>query len=64
MKFIIDGTDKEMGHIIMETKNMPREFMHQMQPIYENGMLSGFVIQFCMPDKAEGQARRPEVGDE
>lgn len=52
MKLIIDGTDKEMGHISVETKNMPDTFMHQMQPLMDNGKLFGFVIQFCMLDEA------------
>lgn len=52
MKLIIDGSDKEMGHISVETKNMPDEFMHQMQPLVDNGKIFGFVIQFCMPDRA------------
>lgn len=57
MKFIIDGTDKEMGHIVVETKDMPKGFMYQMQPLYESGMLSGFVIRFCMRQEAEHEKR-------
>lgn len=52
MKIILDGTDKKIGHISVETKDMPDEFMYQMQPLMENGQLFGFVIQFCMMDKA------------
>lgn len=51
MKFVIDGSDKEMGHITVETKDMPQNFGHMMKPIYEDGMLAGFVIMFCMRDE-------------
>ena len=52
MKLIIDGADKEMGHISVETKDMPENFMHQMQPLFDNGKLFGFIIQFCMLGEA------------
>lgn len=45
MRFIIDGTDKEMGHISVETKNMPDGFMHQKESSpAKDGAATNFVV--------------------
>ena len=51
MKLVLDGADKEMGQISIETKDMPQGFLHQMQPLYDGGKLYGFIIQFCLIDQ-------------